>query len=109
VQGRSRERRGSAVSLDYVLNVVTLRRLGGISLDLDVIAFSRVCRSVSSTRSPCCALGVPARAAVNFSLASRLLLVSAALVAVAGVSGSVFSPSTGRRLVRVVRLPRPAA
>ncbi len=46
--------------------------------------------SIGATSGVLLALGVPTRAAVNFSLASGLLLTSSALLAaVAGVSASV--------------------
>jgi hypothetical protein len=65
--------------------------------------------SIGATSGVLLALGVPARAAINFSLASGLLLTSTALVAaVAGVSGSVFFAFNRRRLLRVVQLPQPA-
>ena len=47
------------------------------------------------------ALGVPTREAVNFSLASGLLLTSSALVAaVIGLCGSMLFTTNRRRLVR---------
>ena len=50
--------------------------------------------SIGATSGVLLALGVPTRAAVNFSLASGLLLTSTALVAaIIGVSGSSSSPS----------------
>ena len=56
---------------------------------------------VGATTGVLLALGVPTREAVNFSLASGLLLTSSALVAaVIGVCGSVFFTSNRRRLVR---------
>jgi hypothetical protein len=55
--------------------------------------------SIGATSGVLLALGVPTRAAVNFSLASGLLLTSTALVAaVIGVSGSVIL-TLGRRRV----------
>ena len=66
--------------------------------------------SIGATSGVLIALGVPARAAINFSLSSGLLLTSTALIAaVVGVSGSVFFAFNRRRLLRVVQLPRPAA
>jgi hypothetical protein len=58
--------------------------------------------SIGATSGILVALGVPTRAAVNFSLASGLLLTSTALVAaVIGVSGSVIFALGRRRLVRL--------
>ena len=57
--------------------------------------------SVGATSGVLVVLGVPTRAAVNFSLASGLLLTSSALVAaVVGVSGSVLFAVNRRRLLR---------
>lgn len=57
---------------------------------------------VGATSGVLLALGVPTRAAVNFSLASGLLLTSTALVAaLVGVSGSLFFAFNRRRLVHV--------
>ena len=56
---------------------------------------------VGATSGILIAIGVPTGAAVNFSLASGLLLTSSALVAaVVGVSGSVLFAVNRRRLVR---------
>jgi hypothetical protein len=58
--------------------------------------------SVGATSGILLALGVPTRAAVNFSLASGLLLTSSALVAaLIGVSGSLLFAFNRRRLVDV--------
>jgi hypothetical protein len=57
--------------------------------------------SVGATSGVLIAVGVPTRAAVNFSLASGLLLTSSALVAaVVGVSGSLFFTLNRRRALR---------
>jgi uncharacterized membrane protein YbhN (UPF0104 family) len=57
---------------------------------------------VGATSGVLLALGVPTRAAINFSLASGLLLTSTALVAaVVGVSGSLLFALNRRRLVDV--------
>jgi hypothetical protein len=58
--------------------------------------------SVGATSGVLLALGVPTRAAVNFSLASGLLLTSSALVAaLIGVSGSLLFAFNRRRAVGV--------
>jgi hypothetical protein len=58
--------------------------------------------SVGATSGILLALGVPTRAAVNFSLASGLLLTSSALLAaLIGVSGSLLFAFNRRRLVAV--------
>jgi hypothetical protein len=58
--------------------------------------------SVGATSGVLLALGVPTREAVNFSLASGLLLTSSALVAaVIGMCGSILFASRGGHLVRV--------
>jgi hypothetical protein len=58
--------------------------------------------SVGATSGILLALGVPTRAAVNFSLASGLLLTSSALVAaLIGVSGSLLFAFNRRRLVGI--------
>ena len=58
--------------------------------------------SIGATSGVLLALGVPTRAAVNFSLASGLLLTSSALIAaVTGVSASVFFAHNRRRVVHV--------
>jgi len=55
---------------------------------------------IGATSGVLLALGVPTRAAVNFSLASGLLLTSTALVAaIIGVSGSIIFALGRRRLV----------
>lgn len=60
---------------------------------------------VGATSGVLLALGVPTRAAINFSLASGLLLTSTALVAaVVGVSGSLLLAFNQRRLVHAVEL-----
>jgi len=57
--------------------------------------------SIGATSGVLVVLGVPTRAAVNFSLASGLLLTSSALVAaVVGVGGSVLFAVNRRRLLR---------
>jgi hypothetical protein len=66
--------------------------------------------SIGATSGVLLALGVPARAAINFSLASGLLLTSTALIAaVAGLSGSIYFAFNRHRLPRAAQLPRPAA
>lgn len=56
--------------------------------------------SIGATSGVLLALGVPTRAAINFSLASGLLLTSTALVAaIIGVGGSLFYALGRRRLV----------
>ena len=58
--------------------------------------------SIGATSSVLLALGVPTRAAINFSLASGLLLTSTSLIAaVVGVSGSIIFAVGRRRLVRL--------
>ncbi len=58
--------------------------------------------SMGATSGVLLALGVPTRAAVNFSLASGLLLTSTALfAAIIGVSGSLIFALRRRRLVRL--------
>jgi hypothetical protein len=55
---------------------------------------------VAATSGVLLALGVPARQAVNFSLASGLLLTSSALVAaVIGIGGSLFLAFNRRHAV----------
>ena len=57
---------------------------------------------VAATSGVLLALGVPTREAVNFSLASGLLLTSTALVAaVIGICGSLFFAFNRRRVVTV--------
>ncbi len=58
--------------------------------------------SIGATSGVLLALGVPTRAAVNFSLASGLLLTSSALIAaMAGVSASVLLAHNRGRVIRV--------
>jgi hypothetical protein len=55
---------------------------------------------VGATSGVLLALGVPTREAVNFSLASGMLLTSSALAAAAiGISGSVLFAANRRRLL----------
>jgi hypothetical protein len=59
---------------------------------------------VGATSGVLLALGVPTRAAINFALASGLLLTSTALIAaVVGVSGSLLFAFNRRRLVDVAQ------
>lgn len=61
-----------------------------------------VIAGVAATSGVLLALGVPTREAVNFSLASGLLLTSSALVAaVIGIGGSLFFAYNRRRVVTV--------
>jgi len=89
---------GVGFSPDFALVILCMAAAASI---LPITAGGAIA-SIGATSGVLLALGVPTRAAVNFSLASGLLLTSTALVAaVIGVGGSVIF-AVGRR--RVVRL-----